>query len=909
DFASTAFNTSGEVSGGWYNSAPSNGQGDPDADNRVLFARFSYKQNKNTTGDVCIFTQLAGSGDIIEFLLLPFDCSVPNGDLPSSGGPNPGCDGAAGSCREVNGSAGCDCPECCETVCALDPSCCNDTWSQACVDLACAECDLDACGECADATGSCYEQNPNGTPGCDCQECCNAICCVAPICCSDAKDGWNSLCAGLAIDLDTGCPPPCSSTTYQILHVDGDKPDGGNGETWTTAFNDLQDALDLAGCCDSLVEQVWVAKATNPYLPDRGTGDRNETFRMTSGVQILGGFPPGGGDLVDRLPDTHVTVLSGDLGTPGDNSDNSFHVVTAERTDETGVLDGFTVTAGNSEETNCDPFCPLAGTGGGVVIADSSPTLIDCIITANTASASGGGVRIAGGSPSLTDCDLTGNVAGSIGGGLYLSVGQGSVELNNCTVTSNQATGSGGGLYLAGTSATITGSTISSNSSTGSTARGGGVAVTFGTVKFDGCTISGNDAPAGGGGLYLTGATDVELVGGCVVNDNTAAGSGGGINIANVTSALLDGCSLSGNSTSVSSGGGGAVYAAGSGIRMENCTVLGNSSAGGGGGLYVSSSGTPKVVSCHFEGNSSTDSQTGGGAIYTVGDPLIVNCVFEDNTATFQAGAIFNDRSSNPTIVNSLFFGNTATSHGGAMYNFDSNPTVVNCTFSDNESVLGQAGGIFNDESLGVNLECHNTVLWGNIAGGVMDEAAQITAPVGSFVVTYTTIQGLIPFGPFDDGTNIPDDPTFVDVLNDDYHLLAGSPAIDHGDNTKVPLDVVDIDHDGDTTERTPLDLDPKPRFMNDPASPELGVADPPDYLDIVDMGAYEFFSFTVVCEPCPTDVDNSGNTGPFDLAVLLGNWGPDITDPLVLCLDADGDFRIGPWDLAVLLGNWGPCP
>ena len=69
DFDSTKFNTLGEVSGGWYNSAPSNGQGDPDANGRVMIGRFSYKQNKNTTGDVCIFTQLAGSNDIIEFLL------------------------------------------------------------------------------------------------------------------------------------------------------------------------------------------------------------------------------------------------------------------------------------------------------------------------------------------------------------------------------------------------------------------------------------------------------------------------------------------------------------------------------------------------------------------------------------------------------------------------------------------------------------------------------------------------------------------------------------------------------------------------------------------------------------------------------------------------------------------------
>ncbi len=86
DFDSSKFNNDGEVSGGWYSSNPSNGQGDPDANGRVLIARFSYKQNKTSSGDVCVFTQLAGSRDISAFQLQPFDCSVPGGGLPPGGG-------------------------------------------------------------------------------------------------------------------------------------------------------------------------------------------------------------------------------------------------------------------------------------------------------------------------------------------------------------------------------------------------------------------------------------------------------------------------------------------------------------------------------------------------------------------------------------------------------------------------------------------------------------------------------------------------------------------------------------------------------------------------------------------------------------------------------------------------------
>lgn len=61
-------------------------------------------------------------------------------------------------------------------------------------------------------------------------------------------------------------------------------------------------------------------------------------------------------------------------------------------------------------------------------------------------------------------------------------------------------------------------------------------------------------------------------------------------------------------------------------------------------------------------------------------------------------------------------------------------------------------------------------------------------------------------------------------------------------------------------------------------------------------------------CGPCPTDVDGNGFTDAFDLANLLGAWGPcDPGDPCE-CLDADGNGIIDAFDLATLLGAWGPC-
>ncbi len=74
----------------------------------------------------------------------------------------------------------------------------------------------------------------------------------------------------------------------------------------------------------------------------------------------------------------------------------------------------------------------------------------------------------------------------------------------------------------------------------------------------------------------------------------------------------------------------------------------------------------------------------------------------------------------------------------------------------------------------------------------------------------------------------------------------------------------------------------------------------------MVDMGAYEYQDgSTECCGHCPTDVNDDGDTGPFDLATVLRAWG---SAEHVNCLDADGDGNIGPFDLAILLGAWGQC-
>lgn len=61
--------------------------------------------------------------------------------------------------------------------------------------------------------------------------------------------------------------------------------------------------------------------------------------------------------------------------------------------------------------------------------------------------------------------------------------------------------------------------------------------------------------------------------------------------------------------------------------------------------------------------------------------------------------------------------------------------------------------------------------------------------------------------------------------------------------------------------------------------------------------------SFDVTVD-VPSDLDNDGQIGAGDLAILLGSWGPCPGCPA----DLNGDGGVGPVDLATLLGSWGQC-
>ncbi|MGE3180318.1 MAG: hypothetical protein AB7N71_01710 [Phycisphaerae bacterium] len=272
----------------------------------------------------------------------------------------------------------------------------------------------------------------------------------------------------------------------------------------------------------------------------------------------------------------------------------------------------------------------------------------------------------------------------------------------------------------------------------------------------------------------------------------------------------------------VDGGHGGGMRLQGGSATIRNCTFVSNYSVDLGGGVYCDF-GSPTFVDCFFYDNEAFR----GSALYHSDiHPLkMYNCEFQANDG-FEGTVYFGD--SDGMIANSFFHGNYVGSSGGAIeaYGNGSAVSVINCTLAGN--VAGQwVGGIYAKQ--GADVVLRNSILWENEAGFAQTplEAQVGTSGQGStFSYWANTIEG--------ESGATGSNPLFVDgdgpdniwgTFDDNCRLQAVSPAIDGAGNDMVPQDLGDLDQDGDTTEKLPLDFDFHSRVS--------GV--------VVDKGAFEF--------------------------------------------------------------------
>ena len=450
----------------------------------------------------------------------------------------------------------------------------------------------------------------------------------------------------------------CTVAAGKIIYVDDDATGTNDGSGWENAYVYLQDAMADA---NSVEESVEIRVAQGIYIPDQGAiqtlGDREATFRLINGVTLKGGYA-GLGETDPNARDFELfeTILSGDLN--GDDvqdddveivdheylagqptrAENSYNVVTGSGTNNSAVLDGFTITAGNANgKEGPDDDQWRFKYGAGMFNISGSPTLANCTFTMNS-SLAGAGMFNESANPTIVNCTFIRN------GGRGMGNWHSSPTLTNCTFTSN----SDSGMFNWDSSLTLTNCTFSENRSL----YGGGICnKPPNTLKLTDCSFIRNSADIAGGGMDGGTATLTS----CVFIGNKAL-QGGGIQ--------------SGSST------------------LINCAFIANKATDWGGKIW---SGSDNMLHCIFSGNSAGIC---GGAIYMFNsDLLLTNCTLTGNWApngNALASDKFFDAPSNVELKNCIVWGG-----GSEIWNDDGSSITI--SYSD---IHGGQVGIYDPYSV-----------------------------------------------------------------------------------------------------------------------------------------------------------------------------------------------------------------
>lgn len=206
-----------------------------------------------------------------------------------------------------------------------------------------------------------------------------------------------------------------SSAQGRRLYVDAYATGANNGASWDDAFSDLQSALFAAQSGDC----IWVALGA--YKPT-DTYNREISFNLKSGVKLYGGFAGVETELEQRNWERFKTILSGNIGLPDDNTDNSYTILYIETSDSETVVDGFTFSGGMAD--NYDPYISKYAKekcGGAIYIAAKGTVY-----------------------PEIHNCSFENNYAREFGGAVYLFTGEGKEEVlpfENCWFANNRSDG------------------------------------------------------------------------------------------------------------------------------------------------------------------------------------------------------------------------------------------------------------------------------------------------------------------------------------------------------------------------------------------------------------------------------------------------------------------------------------
>ena len=432
----------------------------------------------------------------------------------------------------------------------------------------------------------------------------------------------------------------------------------------------------------------------------------------------------------------------------------------------TVVVSGLTVTGGYLTGFPCPGAC-----GAGILVTGTLQLFVqNCVITNNAVDFQGGGLYVATNVPiTLSNVDVVSNTSN-------IGPGSGVYSLGPVTVINGRFEGNGRGSALVVNGAlTISGTAFMNNTS------GGGVRAT-GAVTVTGSRFERNHNDTseyhGGGGLYVTGTlmlSDTTFV------SNTAKTGGGGLAVRG--SATIHGSRFEQN---VSDYIGGALLHTHGPLSIQGTEFVSNVSEFYGGAVRAEAPLT--VTSGTFENNwlGKTYGFGYGGAIWAHDSLTISGTQFISNAAPDAGGgivhtSIFEGPVGDGRVVNALFARNRTGNRGSAMVlSSGGNVVVLHATLVDSGLNPGQAI-VVTTGTVGIT----DTIITSHTVG-ISRTSGTVYADYNLFYGNTVNKAGAIGGGTHDQGG----DPRFSDPAADDYHLAAGSAAIDKGIDAGVTTDI-----------------------------------------------------------------------------------------------------------------------
>lgn len=520
-------------------------------------------------------------------------------------------------------------------------------------------------------------------------------------------------------------------------YVDAKALGTSNGKSWGNAFVDFQTGLDSAVSGDT----IWVASGTyTPSKPPIVSADpRDVTFLLKDKVHIYGGFAGTETELSDRKTDStnlHIkyeSILSGDIGIIGDQTDNVYHVIISNEL-SLFTLDGFTVRDGFASDMssiNIGGNDIYKNAGAGIINFATQGVYTNLVVRDNLVYS--------------TDAELGG------GAGMYnwdINT-QGDLSVEHSVFYLNTAKNcNGGAMYNSNSSITITNSYFTKNLAQTDDEGGGAIDNRLGSdCVIENVVFDSNESTNSGGGIYNDGSKP-ELIDVLFINNRASGSCGGGMD--------TDG---------------------GSDAKLNNVTFRNNYAEEDGGGLYGWKS-SPTLNGVYFY-NNTANGNGGGMYYYNTCKPVITNAIFMYNTSSKYFGGFGLERESEAILTNVLIARNYANTEGGGIGALGSNTALIltNVTIANNITGNGVGGGGYDQ---GTSTKIRNTIIAGNYPDEVNVTFPLITNTRRSIVGdTYLEDGSVNPAG-----VTVASTAYFEDTLNNDFRMAFGSVALDLGDSS-----------------------------------------------------------------------------------------------------------------------------